>query len=104
MKLIKNMGAKFLAIYFVALPLLFGIHIEQHHHENHLTAKHANTTILSEVACEICDLYQNQIAVVSTLIEVPHFTSITAVYLHAITDLNDASKHLRLIRGPPPCL
>lgn len=63
MKRLFQYGSKLLAAYILALPILIGLH--QLHHESHSDQLHSHTeTVIEASDCGICDLYQNQTAVV----------------------------------------
>ncbi|MEO1052566.1 MAG: hypothetical protein AAFX87_18180 [Bacteroidota bacterium] len=61
MKQVIERGRRGLAVYFMLLPLLFGLHASQHQHED---SSHHQELVVSEYEADydLCDLYLSQSA------------------------------------------
>ena len=98
MKSAVQIGSKFLLAYFIALPLLFGLHAKDHQHSN-LEAHSGETELTSE--CSLCDLYHTQTAVEVIQLQVRKANFFTEVEKHYCEVLVCTSAATNFLRGPP---
>ncbi|TRX59178.1 hypothetical protein FNH22_11685 [Fulvivirga sp. M361] len=101
MKYVIHIGARLLMVYFVALPILFGLHTVQHQHQCGEDHKEVLEYAQFTPDCTLCDLYHSQVAVV----EDPFFYDVdffaTTFQLRFFGNFANVSKHFNLLRGPP---
>ena len=90
--------SKLVVAYFVALPLLFGLHAKDHQHSN-LEAHSDETELRSE--CSLCDLYHTQTAVEAIQLQVRKANFFTEVEKHYCEVLVCTSAATNFLRGPP---
>lgn len=103
MKKVLRIGSKFLAGYFLALPILFALHEFEHDHHKHHKDSNQSTQIEASDDCDLCDLIDLQVlsfdegdqAIALTFIE-------DTAECQTILYLSSNDSILRL-RGPPLC-
>ena len=90
-----------LAVYILALPLLFGYHSTQHQHSSIGDHDSTSDSYLISSDCTLCDLYLGQTAV----LENPDFSQdeipILTPGVHFSDELVSISGDFIYLRGPP---
>ena len=101
LKSLVQIAARALSVYFIVLPVLFGVHAAQHEHQEHDSLQAAVEITLPGTDCTLCDLYHGQAA----LIEVQPSLSSVLLYSPFKTLLIEAVVSTTLqtlcLRGPP---
>ena len=77
LKSVVQIAARVLSVYFIVLPVLFGMHAAQHEHQEHEDYQAAVEITLPSADCSLCDLYHGQ----TVLTEVQ--SSFTKILLHS---------------------
>lgn len=100
-KRLAQIGSRVLAVYFIVLPILFGIHADQHQHP--LAHEHDSELAITTQStdCTICDLYHGQTAILqeqelflTAQVFTPYASTLTEALLgHTLPSL--------YLRGPP---
>tara|TARA_R110002050_G_scaffold235538_1_gene371427 strand:- start:4204 stop:4569 length:366 start_codon:yes stop_codon:yes gene_type:complete len=99
-KINNHIVSKYLAAYFIALPLLFGMFSYGHKHYS-LKDREDTIQIESSVDCSLCDLYDHQTAVIFTTyfqaLELPN----PPIFSVDTTNLISIAGYFNCLRGPP---
>jgi hypothetical protein len=96
-----QMASRLLTVYFIAQPLLFGIHSFDHHHDCHEDSRHELVYSLTTTNCELCDLYHTQTAAIETSDNYVDLFSFIFIELPFTESLCESPRKLTFLRGPP---
>lgn len=100
MKRITHIGSLPLAIYFIVLPLLIGLH--KLHHDSHSHRTHGHTeAVFQATDCELCELYESQAGLLELPLVFENLALFTPVQELKPEQVPFISTAYISLRGPP---